>query len=68
MLGIEQEDEEATTENSRETDSEDTESSEKETTEPKVNITELLPGEMNNNKVYCITVESDADTTQIRRI
>lgn len=68
MLGIEQEDEEETTESSRETDSEDTESSEKETTEPKVNITELLPGEMNNNKVYCITVESDADTTQIRRI
>lgn len=68
MLGIEQEDEEEITESSRETDSEDTESSEKETTEPKVNITELLPGDMNNNKVYCITVESDADTTQIRRI
>lgn len=68
MLSIEQEDEEQTTESSRETDSEDTESSEEETTESKVNITELLPGDMNNNKVYCITVESDADTTQIRRI
>lgn len=70
MLKTSQTDEEKETESESTTkaDSESSESSDEETTESQINIAELLPEEINSNKIYCITVPSDADTAQIRKI